>query len=160
MAQYKQSIRIPAAPDEIFDFVANVRNLPKYLPTTRKAQPKGHEQVRVQGEVEGHRYVADGYLRADRENYRLEWGADEENYSGHLKIQPQDDLSLVTVHLHFQPKATVEGEQRTDEQIQQTLVDILESIRNEVTGESDSESDEADLALLDGQSNDLSPSVV
>jgi hypothetical protein len=158
MAQYKQSIRIPASPDEIFDFVANTRNLPKYLPIIRKAQSRGHDRVQVQGQMEGHPYTVDGYLHVDRENYRLEWGADQENYSGHLKIQPQDDLSLVTVHIHFQPKPSSERDQFTDEEIQQSLVDALESIRNEVTGEG--ELDEEDLAFPDGQSNDLSPSVV
>lgn len=158
MAQYKQSIRIPASPDAVLDFVADVQNMPLYLPIIHKIQRQSNDQVRVQGEAEGHPYNVDGFIHVDRANHRLEWGAEGQDYSGHLKIQPQDDLSLVTVHLHLPEKLSVEGEQPTDEEIQQRLVDALEAIRNEVTGEGDVT--EEDLAPPDDQSSDLSPSVV
>ena len=157
MAQYKQSIRIPASPDTVFDFVADVRNLSLYLPEMHKVQRQSNEQVRVQGEAEGQPFASEGFLHADRANYRLEWGAEEQGYSGHLKIQPQDDQSLVTVHLHIDQNA-VSAEQPSDDELQQSLVDALEMLRSEITGEG--EVTEEDLTLPDGQSNDLSPSVV
>ncbi|MFN8493690.1 MAG: SRPBCC family protein [Caldilineaceae bacterium] len=158
MTQYKQSIRIPASPDSVFDFVADVRNLPLYLPTLHKAQRQSNEQVRVQDEAEGQPYAAEGFLHVDRANYRLEWGANEHGYSGHLKIQPQDDQSLVTVHIHWDRKISAGVERFSDDEIQQSLVDALETLRNAITGEG--ELTEEDLTFPDGQSNDLSPSVV
>lgn len=56
MAEYEHAMTIDASPDAVFDFVADIRNLPKYLPTTKSAQPQGEERVRVQGEAAGHQY--------------------------------------------------------------------------------------------------------
>ena len=65
MAEFEHSMRISAPPEQVFDFVADVRNLPKYIPTTRHAEPQGPDRVQVDGEAEGHQYHADGYLRPD-----------------------------------------------------------------------------------------------
>lgn len=41
MAEYEQSMAMAASPEAIFDFVSDIENLPKYLPTTKSAQPQG-----------------------------------------------------------------------------------------------------------------------
>lgn len=137
MANYKESMVISASPDQVFDFVADVRNMPMYLPTTKSAQPQGKERVRVQGEVQGHRYDADGYLRTDRENYRMEWGADERYYSGSMQIKPQGEQSQVTVEISFRDwPPSADGQQGpTAQQIQEGLRAALESIQRQLTGQ-------------------------
>ncbi len=133
MAEYKHTIRIPVQPQQIFDFVSDVRNLPQYLPTTRDAQSQGGERVRVQGEAKGHRYDADGYLKCDPDAMRLTWGADEGYYSGWLQIEPQADQSNVTVCLDFKAyPGEGEGHQPSAEDIHAGIVSALESIRNAV----------------------------
>jgi hypothetical protein len=132
--EYEQSMTIHASADDIFDLVADVRNMPMYLPTTKRAEPQPGDRVLVQGEAEGHPYSADGFLRADRDRHTLEWGADEHNYAGRLEIQPQgQDASTVTVHLSFR-QYPGEGHGPSDEDIQEGLVKALQSIENLVTG--------------------------
>ena len=64
--EYEESLTIRAPVDRVFDFIADVSNLPKYLPTTKDAQSQGGDRVRVQGEAQGHNYNADGYLSLDK----------------------------------------------------------------------------------------------
>ncbi len=138
MAEYEHQMTINAPPDAIFNFVADVSNLPKYLPTTKSAQPQGQGRVRVQGQAGENQYDSDGYLRADRDAYRLEWGADEQYYSGFMQIQSTGDSSSdVTVHISLRgtPPGTDPGDKPPDEAIQEGLVTALESIQNHVTGQ-------------------------
>ncbi len=137
MADYEHSMTITAPADAIFDFVADVSNLPKYLPTTKHAQSQGQDRVRVAGEAQGNHYEADGYLRPDRARHRLEWGADEQYYSGHLEIHPHGDTSEVTVHISLRGKTpeSSASNQPSDAQIQEALRTALESIQNQVTGQ-------------------------
>lgn len=140
MPEYEHSQTIQAAPQRIFDFVADVSNLPKYLPTTKSAQEQGEERVRVQGEAKGHRYDADGYLRPNAEKLRLEWGADEGYYSGWLQIDGQNgsvhsDNAQVTVHLSFKEKPGQDsGHAPSDADIQEGMQKALQSIQNYVEG--------------------------
>jgi uncharacterized protein YndB with AHSA1/START domain len=53
--EYEESLTMRAPADRVFDFIADVRNLPKYLPTTKDAQSQGGERVHVQGEAQGHK---------------------------------------------------------------------------------------------------------
>jgi ribosome-associated toxin RatA of RatAB toxin-antitoxin module len=136
MPSYQQTIQIPVQPRQVFDFVADVRNLPSYLPTTRDAQAQGDERVRVQGEAHGHAYDADGYLRRDPQQMRLEWGADEGHYAGWLQIDAQGDQSTVTVNIEFRessehPQARLPSEH----DVRDGLVSALESIRRQLLGE-------------------------
>ncbi len=140
MPDYEHSLTIQASPDAVFDFVSDVANLPKYLPTTHKAGAQPGGRVRVQGEAGGHAYDSDGYFRVDAPNLRMEWGSDGENrYLGWLEIDGAADECEVTVHLTFQPKP--EQSERMDEQtgdrdqtISDGLIAALESIRNYAEG--------------------------
>lgn len=147
MSEYEHTQRIEATPDQVFAFVSDVGNLPKYLPTTHSAQSQGSERVRVQGEAQGHRYDADGYFRRDEANGRLEWGSDGEiSYSGWLEVKPgpdgDDRSSSVTVHLSFGPnprEAVNAGGPPpdgapSDRDIQDSLEKALVSIQNQVEG--------------------------
>ncbi|MEP7342318.1 MAG: SRPBCC family protein [Acidobacteriota bacterium] len=106
MHEYHQSKKVQAPVDQVFDFVAEIKNLPQYLPTVHKASPQAGERIQVEGEVGGHRYKSDGYFRVDRKNRRLEWGSDgENNYSGSLDVKEAGDAaSEVAVNIQFDPK--------------------------------------------------------
>lgn len=136
--QYEESMSIPASAERIFDFVSDVQNLPKYLPTTKRAEPQSEDRVRVQGEVMGHHYDADGFLRADRDTMSLEWGADEHYYAGQLHIMPNgDSASNVTVRLTFRnpPPGANEHEGPSEADIRDGMRRALQSIENQVTGQ-------------------------
>ena len=101
MSEFEHTTSIDASADQVWSFISDVSNLPKYLPTTHSAQSQGDERVRVQGEAQGHEYDSDGYFKQDRENYRLEWGADEDYYKGWLELKEDGNSSDMTVHLTF-----------------------------------------------------------
>lgn len=138
MSEFEHSTTVDATPDEVYEFMSKVENLPKYLPTTHAAQPQPGERVRVQGEAQGHPYDADGFFRQDATNHRIEWGADERYYSGWLEVTEQGAGSSITVHLSFsggppggQGDAPGEGSDAPSESdIQEGLVKSLESIKN------------------------------
>ncbi len=136
MADYQQTLGMQAPPDAVFDFVADVANMPRYLPTTKSAQAQGQDRVRVQGEAHGHRYDSDGFLRRDRGRHRLEWGADEGYYSGWLQVRPAGQGSEVTVSISLTgtPPGADPGRKPSDDDIDEGLRKGLESIRDQLEG--------------------------
>lgn len=141
MPEYEQSAFVNADPQSIFDFVSDVRNMPKYLPTTHHAELQGENRVRVQGEAHGNPYDSDGFLHVDQGDLRMEWGSDGENrYRGWLEIDGDDGGSEVTVHLSFAPSPDQAAQigQNTggnpDPAIQEGLRAAVQSIKNEVEG--------------------------
>ncbi|WP_019584827.1 SRPBCC family protein [Deinococcus apachensis] len=140
--EYQGTQMIQATPDQVFAFVSDVRNLPQYLPTTKRAEPQDGERVEVEGEAQGHHYHADGHFRQDPRNHRLEWGSDGEiSYSGTLEVRSNgDSASEVTVRLRFEPdpqrapNQDMPGQAPSDNQIQEGIDKALESIQNFVEG--------------------------
>jgi Oligoketide cyclase/lipid transport protein len=142
MAEYEQTILVKASPDAVFDFISDVRNMPKYLPTTHRAEPQGAGRVRVQGEVRGHAYDSDGWMRLDKTEHRMEWGSDGENkYSGWMEVEGDENGCAVTVHLSFAPRPDQKEQFKEQtgsvaETIQQGLEAALTSIKNQCEGRS------------------------
>lgn len=138
MGEYEQTMTMQAAAGTILEFVSDIRNMPRYLPTTKSAQPQGEDRVRVQGEAMGHAYDSDGYLRRDDAAMRLEWGSDEGHYSGWLQVADAGKgASGVTIHisLHAKPGAdTAAAGGPDDAQINEGLLAGLRSIQNQVEG--------------------------
>ena len=137
MAEFEHSATVRATADQVFDFVADVQNLPKYLPTTKSAQSQGSDRVRVQGEAQGHRYDSDGFLRRIPDRQRLEWGADEGYYSGWLEANDRGGGQTevkVRISLRGTPPGADPNQAPPPEQIQEGLVAGLESIKREVEG--------------------------
>lgn len=133
--EFEERIIIHAAPDAVFDFVADVRNMPRYLPTARRAEPQQGDRVRIQGQAAGHPYDADGFLRVHHQRRRLEWGADEHSYAGHLEVRPHGDAAEVTVHLAFRSYPHSDQHQGpSDADIREGLRKALRSIDNLLTG--------------------------
>lgn len=142
MPEFERSQRINASPDTVYAFVADVSNLPQYLPTTKAAQPQGGGRVRVQGGGQGFEYDSDGYFRADPAARRLEWGADERDYHGWLTIVEAGGASDVTVHLSFSDRLPERIAQETGNPpppglppIEEGLAASLQSIQNIVEGQ-------------------------
>lgn len=151
MPEFQHRQRIAAPPNRVYAFVADVANLPKYVPTTKAAQAVPGGKVQVQGEAEGHRYDSDGSFRADEAARRIEWGAEERDYSGFLDVADAGDGgSDLTVHLAFAEgmgeRVAAEQEAKGQDapapsggpsgpQIQEGLEASLLSIRNLVEGD-------------------------
>ena len=140
MAEYERSRVIFAAPDDVFAFAADPRNLPTYLPTVRAAEPEGDgERVRVHGERHGQPYEDDGWFRVDPARRRMEWGSDERNYSGEMAVSDDGGNALVVVRLVFAPFVDPTGRPTPEEpagtdRIEESLEVALDSLRNLIEG--------------------------
>lgn len=106
ITDFEQSIRVDAPADPIFDFLADVSNVPQYLPTLKNAQPQQGDRIRTQGQSGDYSYDSEGHFRVNPAQRRLEWGSDGENdYGGWMQVQSTGEShSQVTVHIHFVPK--------------------------------------------------------
>ena len=141
MSEYEHSQTIQAPADRVFDFVSDLNNLPKYLPTVHKAMPQPGERVRLQGEANGHAYDSDGSFRVNKAQRRLEWGSDgEHHYTGWLQVTEDGrDSSEVTVHLSFAPRPDqqqklAQSTGSADTAIQEGLQKSLQSLVNLIEG--------------------------
>jgi carbon monoxide dehydrogenase subunit G len=136
MSDYEQSEIIHASPDMVFEFVSDVRNLPKYLPTVDRAEPQGPDRVSLHGKANGREYTSDGHFHADRNAKRIEWGSDGENrYSGALQVTPSGGGSQVTVHIVYAPRPDqaaqfIAQSGDKDAAVNEGIRVALESIRN------------------------------
>jgi hypothetical protein len=138
MSEYQNSIVIAAHPNKVFDFVADISNLPQYLPTVHNATLVSDDHIRVQGEAAGHKYDDTGYFRADKEIRKLEWGSDgESNYSGWLKVDQGEDPSSTNITVHISHSINAEQQQQFekkdinwDTMMNEGISKTLQSIKN------------------------------
>jgi hypothetical protein len=136
MSEFEYSATVQSGAQEVFDFVSDVGNLPRYLPTVTKAMSQGEDRVRVQGQAGGRQYDSDGYYHVDKGRKRMEWGSDGENqYRGWLEVKDGGASATVTAHLSFEPRP--DTKEQLDRQsgdyhrtIQEGLENALRSIKN------------------------------
>ena len=147
MSEYEQSQTIGAPAEQAFAWLADVGNLPKYLPPVTDASIQGPsaegspgQRVRTTLQYPGGdgSFDAEGYLAVDEGERRMEWGAEAgRDYSGWLTVaESGDGGSEVTVHLSLGDRS-VEGEmqgQATEGQdmLAQGIAETLESIRRQI----------------------------
>ena len=140
MVEYERARRVDAAPDDVFAFVADVGNLPSYVPTVRSAAPSAEERVRVRGETGGGTYDDVAQYHVDPSRRRVEWEADDRRHGGWLTVSPVDGASEVVVHLSFGPAVDVSGRPLTPADfgqpnpIEENLEAALDSLRNLMEG--------------------------
>jgi uncharacterized membrane protein len=133
---YNHTIAVDCDADQVFAFVSDPENMPRYLPTVHHAHPQGEERVEVEGEAAGHPYHSDGWLKLDQGAKRMAWGSDGENqYRGELEVVEDGGKSLITVTLHFQPRPDQQAQfaqqaGRPNAAIDEGIRKALESIRN------------------------------
>ncbi len=105
MAEYTHRIDVSAPADDVFKFVSDIENLPKYLPTVHGAHSQGAERVEVDGEANGHGYHSDGWFKVDQAARSMTWGSDGENdYSGKMSVSGDAAKASVACSLRFTPK--------------------------------------------------------
>lgn len=144
ISDFEQSIEVHAPADQIFSFLADVKNVPQYLPTVRSAQPQQGERIRTQGQAGEHSYDSDGHFRIDQQAHRLEWGSDGENdYNGWMQVQDLgNSQSEVRVHIHYHPAAETAQhmaeqapEQSFESAMNEGIAKTLESIKRICEGQ-------------------------
>lgn len=108
MGDYSKSIPVGVAPDRLFDYLSDIRNLPRYLPRLTSAEPTEGDKVRVTAQIapEGEpeqEVENEAWMRVRDAGRVLEWGSTGPNdYKGELDVDDGDTAgtSKLTVRLH------------------------------------------------------------
>jgi len=134
MGDYEHSTTVDADPDDLFDYLSDVHNLPDYFAAMRDAEPTGQpshggEEVHVVAEVEGTRREGEAWFTTDADARTLRWGSEgPSHYGGELRVDADGEVaSTVTVRLHTEH---VEGE-RIQEGLESTLAQIKENVEGQ-----------------------------
>ena len=95
MQEYEQSKAVAAPANEVFAWVSDVENLPKYLPPIEEAGIEGlaaegspGERIKMLVEIPDRgEFESEGYFDVDVEARTMRWGAEtDRDYSGWLTV--------------------------------------------------------------------------
>jgi uncharacterized protein YndB with AHSA1/START domain len=100
MAEVDGSRTFDTSADELWAVVSDPDRFSQWVPTMRRAESAGRDEVHLEGESHGHRYSLDSSLQADAEDRRLQWGADnDDGYRGWLRVTAEPPGSRVHIHI-------------------------------------------------------------
>ncbi len=121
MGDYEQSRDVDAPAQALFDYLADVRNMPRYFSSMTSAEPAEGEAVQVTAVVDGKEREGEAWFKVDRDRMHLDWGSEgPNNYHGRLDVTGDDAASRVSVALHTD---NVE-DQRIDQGLTETLDEV------------------------------------
>jgi uncharacterized membrane protein len=108
MGEYRGEIAIDRPAAEVFGFLSDIRNMPRYLPTVRKAEPRDGGKVAMEGEAGGHAYQDEGWLKLDNDAMRMRWGsARKPDYAGSIEVREAGSGAAVALSLSLTPEPDV-----------------------------------------------------
>jgi uncharacterized membrane protein len=121
MPDYQQTAKVNASADALFEYLSDIRNLPKYFSRMTSAEEAGPNEIRVSANVHGKEEEGKAGFHVDKAAKKLRWSSEGPNdYHGELEVTGQGNRSQVAVKLHTQ---------RTErEQIEQGLRETLDNI--------------------------------
>ena len=101
MPDYQRSAKVKASPDALFDYLSDIRNLPKYFSRMTSAKSAGPEEVQVTADVHGKQEEGKAKFHVDKSAKKLKWSSEGPNdYHGELEVTGDGNASEVTVKLH------------------------------------------------------------
>jgi uncharacterized membrane protein len=123
--EHEHTQHVSAPPDRVFAALADVSNLPRYVPQLTAAERLDGDKVRVHARYEGHTQEGEGWFRSDAAKRRIEWGALGGDYHGWIQVDGDEDGSRLTLFL-----ATAHGDAPDSE-----VMGTLDAIRRLVEAE-------------------------
>lgn len=108
----QHSEHVAADPARLYAALADVGNLPRYVPQVREAHATGDGHVAVEARYGGHTHTGQAWFRTDEAARAIEWGAEGGPYHGRLVVEPDGDGSRLTLDLtatHGNPDGDVAG---------------------------------------------------
>jgi hypothetical protein len=126
VGDHEADARVRVTAQQLFDYVSDVANMPKYLPRMRTAEQNG-DLLHVSGKLDGGEEVArDVELKIDQENHTLTWSSTKHGYHGHLTVVGYGVNSALAVTV-----STEHGDPRV---IQQGVEETVATIKKQVEG--------------------------
>ncbi|MBX5496991.1 MAG: SRPBCC family protein [Bryobacteraceae bacterium] len=105
MDEYERVVDVNTPAGDVFDYLANIENLPGWLPGAQEVYPVSADRFRLKGIIAGYSLDTIVQLRVDREHSRIEWNVGD-HHRGWLTVRQGDTtdaLSEVTVSVVFEP---------------------------------------------------------
>ena len=100
MADVEGSRNFGITSGALWAVVADRARLAEWVPTMRRAEPAGKEEVHLEGESHGHSYSLDRELHVDEGDRTLHWGAEQDRgYRGWLRVLDRSPGSEVRLHI-------------------------------------------------------------
>ena len=102
MADFEKSGSVQAPATQLFEFLSDVRNLPRYFSRMTSAEPAEGDAVHVEAVIPGGRHEeGEAWFRVDEDARRIRWGSEgPKDYHGELRVDGDDTVSTVTISLH------------------------------------------------------------
>ncbi len=97
--EHEHTEHVAASPDRVFSALADLNNLPRYVPQVTGAEQLDGETVRIHARYEGHSQEGEAWFRTSEADRKIEWGAPGGEYHGWLKVDPESDGSRLTLFL-------------------------------------------------------------
>jgi uncharacterized protein YndB with AHSA1/START domain len=97
--EHEHTQHVAAPPDRVFAALADVSNLPRYVPQVTAAERVEGERVKVEARYEGHTQEGEAWFRTDEPGRRIEWGSPETDYRGWIQVDPEADGTRLTLFL-------------------------------------------------------------
>ena len=123
--EHEHTQHVAAPPDRVFAALAEVSNLPRYVPQLTAAERINGDKIKVQARYEGHTQEGEAWFRTDQSRRRIEWGAVHGDYRGWIEVDEDDTGSRLTLFL-----ATTHGDAPDSE-----VMGTLDAIRRLVEAE-------------------------
>ncbi len=132
MTEHTRSREVDARAEELFAYLSDVRNLPRYFSGMTSAEPgPGPDEVSVTAEVQGQEVAGTAKFHVDEAENRIEWSSEGPNsYHGWLSVRGRVDGSQVEVHVTTERKAD-EGE--IEAGLERTLGQIVRLVGGRAT---------------------------
>ena len=167
MGEYRGEISINRPAAEVFDFLSDIRNMPRYLPTVRKAAPSGEGKVAMQGEANGHPYHDEGWLKCDTGALRMQWGSDSKpDYGGEIAVQEAGSGAKVSLSMSLTAAPEVAARMQrdsgsVDHAMRQAMTRTLDAIKTacETPAEAPPRADDLPDSRPFGSSATLNPDI-
>jgi hypothetical protein len=101
MGDYSGSADAGVPAGQLFGYLSDISNLPRYFTAMTSAEPAGQDEVHVVADAGGATREAEAWFRVDRERRHLEWGSEGPgNYHGSLDVTGDGATASVRVFLH------------------------------------------------------------
>jgi len=113
--EHEHTQHVAVSPDRVFAAIADVRNLPRYVPQLTAASPSDGGKVKIEARYEGHTQSGEAWFKTDESARRIEWGSPASDYRGWIQVSPDAEGSRLTLFL-----ATAHGD-APDSEVMGTL---------------------------------------
>ena len=125
VVQHEHTEHVAAPADAVFAAIADLRNLPRFVPQMTAVRQGDGDRVDVDARYEGREQHGEAAFHADEAQRRIEWSATS-GYRGWMQVDPDGDGSRLTLFLDSPHGAA------TDHDVAATLDAIRMLVESEV----------------------------